>query len=362
MSEIIVLHVIARMNVGGTAKYIDDLVRNIPHSALATGYVQGSEIEVPNLDEKNTFRIKHLGRKISLLDDLRAGIELWRLLKVLEPEIVHTHTFKAGLIGRLVPGNFKRVHTFHGHLFGDQSFSRPEKLVVAVLEKFLAKRTNVLVSVGKKVGSELREAGIGKNGHWLSISPGVTRLDLIDKFAARRFLNLDTDSFLVGWMARMTSVKNPDLLLEVAKELPQVQFVMAGGGDMLEEIKLKITENIHVIGWVQAAMFWSAVDCAISTSDNEGMPIALIEAQLAGKVTIATNVGSNSEVVESGLTGLITGKDAKSIAMALESLIENPHAFKAMSLAALEISPKKFSMEIMIEKHITMYENLVALT
>lgn len=360
MPEIKVLHVIARMNVGGTAKYIENLVKNIPDSALATGYVQGAEIEAPELDEEKIFRIKHLGRKLAPFDDLRAGYELWRLLQKLKPTIVHTHTFKAGLIGRLVPGNFKRVHTFHGHLFGDQSFSNLEKLIVTLTERLLARRTNILISVGKKVGLELREAGIGKDAHWLSISPGVTPLHLVDKFEARQFLNLDSDHILVGWMARMTGVKNPSLLLEVARRLPEIQFVMAGGGDLLGEIKQKATKNVRVIGWVEAAMFWSAVDCAISTSDNEGMPIALIEAQLAGKVTIATNVGSNGEVVENEVTGLITEKNAISLANSLESIIRNPQKFNAMSQAALEISPQKFSMEVMIINHRNMYKDLIA--
>lgn len=359
MSEIKILHVIARMNVGGTARYIENLISEIPNSTLATGSVQGSEIEAYNLDEERIIRIKHLGRKISPINDLLSGYELWKVLRELKPDIVHTHTFKAGLIGRLVPGKFKRVHTFHGHLFGDQAFSNLEKFIVTLTERFLAKRTDVLISVGKRVGIELREAGIGKNKHWISISPGVQPLSLVDKFEARKILNLELDPFLVGWMARMTGVKNPSLLLEVARELPEVRFVMAGGGDLLEEIKEKGTENVRVVGWVEAAVFWSAVDCAISTSDNEGMPIALIEAQLAGIVTIATNVGSNGEVVENGVTGLITEKDAKSLATSLKSILENPQDFNAMSQAALEISPGKFSMEVMINNHLSLYMHLI---
>ena len=142
MSTTKVLHVIARMNVGGTARYVGDLVANIPGSALATGYVQGAEIEDPIVDNLETFRIPHLGRRISLLSDLRAWIELRRLVRDLRPEVVHTHTFKAGLVGRLVGGNHKRIHTFHGHLFGDQSFSPFEKRLITSVERFLARRTD----------------------------------------------------------------------------------------------------------------------------------------------------------------------------------------------------------------------------
>ena len=171
MSTIKVLHVIARMNVGGTARYVGDLVENIPNSALATGYVQRSEIEDPVVNTISPYRIPHLGRKISPINDFKAWVELRRLIREIKPEIVHTHTFKAGLIGRLIGGDHKRVHTFHGHLFDDQSFSPVEKWIITFSERYLASRTDFLISVGEKVGQELRAAGIGPNKKWTSIAP-----------------------------------------------------------------------------------------------------------------------------------------------------------------------------------------------
>ena len=282
MSTIKVLHVIARMNVGGTARYVGDLVQNIPNSALATGYVQGSEIEDPVVININPYRIPHMGRAISPLNDFKAWLELRKLINEIKPEIVHTHTFKAGLLGRLIGGNHKRVHTFHGHLFDDQSFSSIEKGIITLSERYLANRTDVLISVGERVGQDLRASGIGPNKKWVSIAPGVEALPSFDKAEARKILGIKADVFLVGWMARMTGVKNPLLALDVARQMPDVQFVMAGGGDLLELVAKSAPANVAVIGWTDASLIWSAVDCALSTSDNEGMPIALIEAQLAG--------------------------------------------------------------------------------
>ena len=282
MSTIKVLHVIARMNVGGTARYVGDLAQNIPNSALATGYVQGSEIEDPVVININPYRIPHMGRAISPLNDFKAWLELRKLINEIKPEIVHTHTFKAGLLGRLIGGNHKRVHTFHGHLFDDQSFSSIEKGIITLSERYLANRTDVLISVGERVGQDLRASGIGPNKKWVSIAPGVEALPSFDKAEARKILGIKADVFLVGWMARMTGVKNPLLALDVARQMPDVQFVMAGGGDLLELVAKSAPANVAVIGWTDASLFWSAVDCALSTSDNEGMPIALIEAQLAG--------------------------------------------------------------------------------
>ena len=107
-----ILHVIARMNVGGTARYLDVLVRGIEGSVLATGYVQGDEIEDDCVKNLPIIRIPHMGRKISIFNDIRAFLELKRIVNDVKPDILHTHTFKAGLIGRLISGNHKRIHTF----------------------------------------------------------------------------------------------------------------------------------------------------------------------------------------------------------------------------------------------------------
>ncbi len=359
MSTIRVLHVIARMNVGGTARYVGELVEQIPESALASGYVQGGEVEDPVIQKLELNRIVHLGRKISPVNDLKAWLELRRLIHEISPEIVHTHTFKAGLIGRLVGGKHRRVHTFHGHLFLDRSFSNFEKNLITFAERYLAKRTDVLISVGEKVGVELRAMGIGPRQKWISISPGVKPLPTIERMKAREILGVASESILVGWMGRMTSVKNPFLLLEVAKLLPETKFVMAGGGDLLEEVRSKAPTNVAVIGWADAATFWSAIDCAISTSYNEGMPIALIEAQLAGIPVVATDVGSISEVVLDGSSGIISHSDAASIAAHLIQLISNGEVFESMSKFARNSTSVRFKPQNMLSKHQRLYQDLL---
>ena len=358
MSTIKVLHVIARMNVGGTARYVGDLVQNIPNSALATGYVQGSEIEDPVVIKINPHRIPHMGRAISPFNDFKAWLELRKLINEIKPEIVHTHTFKAGLLGRLIGGNHKRVHTFHGHLFDDQSFSSIEKGIITLSERYLANRTDVLISVGERVGQDLRASGIGPNKKWVSIAPGVEALPSFDKAEARKILGIKADVFLVGWMARMTGVKNPLLALDVAKKMPDVQFVMAGGGDLLELVAKSAPANVAVIGWTDASLFWSAVDCALSTSDNEGMPIALIEAQLAGIPVIATDVGSNSEVIKHESTGLLTTKDVTSLVAAVQSLQEGSELRTSMGISSKIWAAEIFSRDKMLEKHAQIYEKL----
>jgi len=355
-----VLHVIARMNVGGTARYIEELVENIPNSKLATGYVQGLEIEDPHVKKLEVVRISHLGRKISLTNDFRAFLELRKVIREIEPAIVHTHTFKAGLIGRLVGGNHKRVHTFHGHLFEDHSFSMFQKRIITFAERFLASRTNLLISVGEKVGDDLRKAGIGINQNWVSIAPGVVPLVTIEKKEAREALRLNSSGMLFGWMARMEDVKNPFFLLEIADQSRDLNFVMAGGGKLLEQVKKRAPKNVSVIGWAAAPTFWSAVDCAISTSDNEGMPIALIEAQMAGVPVIATNVGSTGEVIENKITGILTSKQSAEIVDAVRELSINNSLLHSMAEASKSRARREFSLEKMLKSHVQGYLDLMS--
>jgi len=353
-----VLHVIARMNVGGTARYVGRLVESDPHSLLATGYVQGAESEDECVERLHVARVAHMGRSIDPISDFLAFRELKKLIREYQPDIVHSHTFKAGLLARLVSGSFARVHTFHGHLFDDASFSRSQKNVITLAEQFLAGRTDVLVSVGKKVGVELRAAGIGTSGKWVSIAPGVDALPRVERSVARKELGVSDERVLVGWMARVTSVKNPMLMVEVAKAMPSVSFVMAGGGDMLEEVRAAAPSNVSVIGWAGASTFWSGVDIALSTSDNEGMPIALIEAQLAGVPVVCTDVGSNSEVIESGATGIVVSKNVDSLVAALTSLIESSQLRSSYGKAAAERAAVEFGVPAMLEQHATLYKGL----
>ena len=347
------------MNVGGTARYVGELVSNAPDSGyealLATGHVQGAEVEDAVVTSLPVVRVRHLGRAIAPLNDLRAFLELRRIISDVKPDVVHSHTFKAGLLARLVAGDFIRVHTFHGHLFEDQSFSPLKKVVITFVERVLAKRCDVLVSVGKQVGAEIRQRGIGVNAKWESIAPGVSPLKLVSKSVARQSLGLNEAGVIVGWMARMTSVKNPMLALEVAKKFPDTLFVMAGGGDLLDAVRDAASANVKVIGWADAAMMWSAVDVVLSTSDNEGMPVALIEAQLAGLPVVATDVGSNREVIDDGVSGFVVPGDVKSLAGALATLLADGGLRDQFGSAGRDRALQGFGVAKMLESHRNLY-------
>jgi glycosyltransferase involved in cell wall biosynthesis len=164
---------------------------------------------------------------------------------------------------------------------------------------------------------------------------------------------------IIGWIARVTGVKNPMRALEVARAIPTAHFVMAGGGDLLEEVKEAAPSNVSVLGWAKAEDLFGVSDVILSTSENEGMPIALIEAQLAGKPVVATDVGGVSEVIANHETGLVTNKNAGSIAAAVNSLILDTQKRTQMGTLATSRARALFSIDQMVNAHVSLYKSIV---
>ena len=196
---------------------------------VATGFVQGSEKEDPSAKNLRVMRIPALGRQLNPIKDYLALNQLVEVVRKVKPDVLHTHTFKAGFIGRIKTHEINKaagkqvkfVHTFHGHLFDDPEFSGIKSLVIASFERYFAKRTDALVTVGAQVGKELLERKIGQSDQFTNIPPGVEPL-IIPNAKPRKKVT-------VGWIARVTGVKNPLRALELAKLFPDSQFLIAGG-------------------------------------------------------------------------------------------------------------------------------------
>ncbi len=359
-----VLHVIARLNVGGTARYITQLAHELPKHGIetfvATGFVQGAEVEDPSAQSIDLIRVPSLGRSIRPIKDHLARKQLDKIIQQVKPDIIHTHTFKAGYVIRMKKQPVPVIHTFHGHLLDDPEFSGFKSKVIIEVERKLAKKSAKLVTVGRRVADELLEQKIGHRSQFVNIPPGVVPVKATERAQALKNLNLEDDGQpIVGWIARVTGVKNPLRALEVSDALPDTRFVMAGGGDLLEEVKAKAPSNVNVIGWAEAADVFGASDIILSTSENEGMPVALIEAQLAGKPVVATDVGSVSEVILNHETGIVTNKNTGSIASAVESLILDKTTRDEMGRLATARAQALFSVDRMINAHIELYKSIV---
>jgi glycosyltransferase involved in cell wall biosynthesis len=364
----VVLQVIARMNLGGTSKYLLKLNKELESigikSPIATGHVQKGEIEDPDIKKIKPIRVEHLGRKISVINDLKAMKELYNLILKLRPDIIHTHTFKAGFLVRVqrnkiedkLNKKIRFIHTFHGHLFYDPEFNRLKRQIITWIERYLSRNTDQLITGGVNVKKDLEEKRIVGIIQTISIPPSVERLRVLPKKEAlSKFKISDKFRFRVLWLARVSKVKNPFMVVKIAKEIPEFDFYLVGGGNLLSKVKSLAPDNLKLLGWQNISDVLSIADVFLSTSSNEGVPIAFIQAQLAGIPIIATNVGSVSEVVIHNKTGILCNNSTQQIISALRMLEANKNLRNNMSKAAKQSTAQNFSNKQFVDAHLRVY-------
>ena len=359
------LFVIARLNLGGTSQYLHQLSKGLiaggDEVLIATGSVQGAEREDPLVASMPIRRIGSLGRKISPLNDWRARRELRLLIAEYKPDLIYSHTFKAGLLARTIRTSTPRVHAFHGHLLSEPELAGWRSRVVVVIERWLAERACVLVTVGSKVSRELLAERVGSPSQYRSIAPGVVPLALADRELVRREFGIEGETRpVVIWLARVTAVKAPHRVVELARQIPEAFFVLAGGGDLLSELERSSVANLKVVGWQEAAKMWAIADLAISTSENEGMPVALIEAQLAGVPVVGIDVGSVREVVANGATGYVLGEFGSEYVARVRELVGDAKLRAKFASAARERATVEFSPERLLNSHREMFAEILA--
>jgi glycosyltransferase involved in cell wall biosynthesis len=367
-----VMQIIARMNVGGPAVIVAELMRGLDSNrfeqVLITGYCDESEADY--LDEVATdikaTRIAGLGRSVSPLADLKAFFGLVRTIKSYQPDVIHTHTAKAGVLGRLasiIAGRgATRIHTFHGHLLHGYFAGWKTQLVIAI-EKYLAKRTHFLVAIGNEVRNDLVNAGIGKDSQYSVFFPGLPQPHTDSKANLRKHLELDPAQIYCTFVGRLTQIKRPDRLLDISsamvkREVP-VRFLVAGEGELFEASKARaVAENLPVtfLGWRKDIDdLFAASDIAILTSDNEGIPLTLIQAAQAGLPIIAPAVGSIADIVENDKTGFLTSPQPGAMASALSALATDSELRARLGAAGKARADQYFSLERMLRDHTEIY-------
>ena len=368
-----VMQIIARMNVGGPAVIVAELMRGLDTSRfeqiLITGYCDESEADY--LDEVATdikaTRIAGLGRSVSPLADLKAFFGLVRTIKSYQPDVIHTHTAKAGVLGRLasiIAGRgATRIHTFHGHLLHGYFAGWKTKLVIAI-EKYLAKRTHFLVAIGNKVKNDLVSAGIGKDSQYSVFFPGLPQPHTSNKADLRKHLELDPAAIYCTFVGRLTQIKRPDRLLDIAaaivKREVQIHFLVAGEGELFETSKARaVAENLPVtfLGWRKDIDdLFAASDIAILTSDNEGIPLTLIQAAQASLPIVAPAVGSISDIVDDEKTGFLTSPQPGAMASVVSALATDSELRARLGAAGKARADQYFSIERMLRDHTEIYK------
>ncbi len=357
-----ILHLIARMNMGGTATYIANLLEGMNsgpfENLLALGRVPEGEIEDPVVEDLPIRRIPELSREISF-SDLKARKKFEAMVSEFKPDLVHSHTFKAGLIARSIPFDGQRVHTFHGHHLYDPEFGRFKVGVMNLIERSLVKRTDRFIAVGERVRDELVEVGIGSTAMYQTIAPGIKEIRLSDRAQVLSQLGLSSERPVIVWLGRFTEVKRPDRVVEVARKLPQFQFVMAGGGELEDSTKAAGLSNLLCVGWQKKEDMWTIADVGLCTSDSEGMPLALIEAQMAGVPVVSTNVGSVSEIVADEVTGRLVPRSGVGLAEAIADVVAKSESNDEMKVSSRERAKRLFSVESMVKAHEDLYRELL---
>jgi len=384
------LRVIARLNMGGPALHVAYLSAGLKDRGYDTTLVAGS---LAVGEESMAGVAEHLGvpietvpdlhREISPLHDLRAVYHVARLIRELRPQILHTHTAKAGTIGRLaavLAGDAAPpivVHTFHGHVLRGY-FGPLRSNLFRLLEHWLATRTTALVAVSPEVRDDLVALGVAPAEKFTVVRLGIElqeRVGSLDGNAQglemRRVLGIAPDRFVVGWIGRMTGVKRTDDVLLAVRRLRDrgvdAVLCMVGDGPDRETVErrarqLGIVRNSLFLGYQdEVAPYYAVFDALILPSANEGTPVSAIEALAGGRPVVATEVGGVPDVVRDGVDGfLVEPGDVDAMADRLVRLAADADLRRRMGEAGSASVRERYSVERLLDDVDRLYRSLLA--
>ncbi len=350
-----VMRIISRMNIGGPAVHVVLLNAGLDPQKydclLVTGSEGVSEGSLRDLAESNHLRlsvIPELGREISPRSDLVTLLKLYRLMRRERPHIVHTHTAKAGFVGRIA-ARLARVpvvlHTFHGHVFHGY-FSPAKTRLFLLIERLGARLSTRIITISPSLREEIADYGVASRERIEVVPLGFD----LEAFASqpratgdfRRSLNIPTDAKLVGAVGRLVPIKNIPLLLEAAalarEQNPGIRVVIVGDGELRDELQARVEtldlgEAVTFAGWRRdLASVYADLNAVVISSDNEGTPASLIEAMATGCPVVATRVGGVPDLITEGETGrLVPPGDQKALAGALLALFQEPERTAQMA-------------------------------
>ena len=370
-----VVHIVTRMNTGGVAVLIGNLMKGLDQNKFDLTLITGScdSTEEDYLEKIATsipfLKVESLQRAISPRQDFVTFIKLWKILRTIKPDIVHTHTSKAGLIGRTVSRfavpSAKRVHTFHGHLL-DGYFSPAKTKLITNLESSLSKKTHALIAMGNQVKNDLLNVGVGSESKFSVFFPGLKPAVINSKDNSKKNLEINPSLATCLFVGRLTQIKRPDRLLDAIAILKskgvQFEFLIAGDGELSEYVSTRISKEklpVKTLGWVKdTSLAFSASDILVLCSDNEAVSLVLIEGSQFGLPLVSTNVGSVSDVVIDHSTGYLTESTPEALADAIEKLVRDPQLRQMMGAAGKAHAERYFSLDRMIKDHSDLYHSL----
>jgi glycosyltransferase involved in cell wall biosynthesis len=378
--------VIARLNMGGPALHVTYLARGLAERGYETTLVAG---DVARGEESMAFvadragvdvvRLPGHSRELSPVHDAVAAWRVARIIRRVRPEIVHTHTAKAGAIGRiaaLLAGPGRKpvvVHTFHGHVLRGY-FGTAGTLLFRAIETVLALATDRLVAVSPEVRDELVGLHVAPPEKFSVIRLGIELEPRVrfggDPAEVRRRHGIPREKFVVGWFGRMTAVKRTDDLLTMLAGARErgIDALLLLVGDGVDRSRLEL--RAHELGLARSCLFvgyqedvapWYAIcDAVVLTSASEGTPVTIIEALAAGRPVVATRVGGVPDVVDEGETGfLVRPRDTHALAERLEILARDPERRAAMGELGRQRMVERYAVDRLVSDVDALYRELL---
>lgn len=365
-----VLHIITRLDVGGSTENTVISVTRMPQTEFTSSLISGRTVDPPprliealQTTRVRWFEVPSLVRPVDLPNDLRALWHVLRLVRRLRPDIVHTHSSKAGFIGRFAAKMARVPHilyTPHGHVFHGY-FSPFLTRCFIRMERLAARWTDRIITLTDAEADQHLTVGIGRRGQFVTIPSGID-LERVTTVTPRRLI---AQGMLVGTVARLVPVKGHLVLLDaipkVLQRCPEAQFVFVGEGEMrpaLEEQarRLGLDGRITFAGFredVPAVL--AGMDALVLPSLNEGMGRVLVMAMALGKPIVATNVGGVPELLGNGQAGiLVPPGDSAAIAEAVSTLLCDPARARALGEAGRRRA-SRYSAEAMVSALAKLY-------
>ena len=397
-----IVRIIARLNVGGPARHVVWLTKNLQSettkSVLLTGTVPEGEEDMSYFAFENDVKpvfIPEMSRELSPKDI----VSLWKVFRRLlaeKPDIIHTHTAKAGTIGRIAGFlyrilTFKRVkivHTYHGHVFHSY-YGKLKTVFFLTIEKTLALlATDKIIVISRQQFEEIhKKFGVGRASQFAIIRLGIDLAPFQRQEEKRYFLReelgIEKEKILVGLVGRLTEVKNHKLFLQVAQlyksrknlDPPELHFVIVGDGNlrqMLEETAktLEIEDVVTFTGnRNDTDVVYAGLDIVALTSLNEGTPLSLIEAMASERAVISTEVGGvvdllgevqkkddGFSICERGIR--LPSNEAETFYKALTFLAENENVRREMQIKGKQFVVSEYSKERLFKDIEDLYSEL----
>jgi glycosyltransferase involved in cell wall biosynthesis len=383
-----VVRMISRLN-GGPARQACTLHERLApylETRLVVGSPANGEQDMSYLlsSQDNLFRVPRMSREISLWRDLLAFIAILRFLRRERPDIVHTHTAKAGAIGRLaawLAGVPVIVHTYHGHIFAEY-FGIVKTQAYLMIERLLGRLSTHIIAISESQQDELcslyriaplERISVIRNGFELE------QISKVEREKARHALALQHDEFVVVWAGRMVPVKDVELLAQVIRSAwskkSRISFLVVGDGTERTRLETLIQGcgNARLLGWQQEmGRIWAAADLALLTSRTEGTPTTLIEAMAGGTPFVATQVGGVKDLALGPLrplpdamgyqaaNGFLAARTVEALFYCVEQLAGDPLLAREMAATGRAFALEKFPTLRLVADMRLLYRTLLA--